>query len=184
MDLGKLRCAPGLAWMLYVDCVVLGDGGSLLDVLSMAVRCALKQLRLPKIIPRTQFKLGTSDLPGGSNVRDFDVTEDPHDFEALDTSDVPVMVTVSFIGTSGELFLLDTAKDEESCCSARVSFALCAGAVCYTQQSGVMGVEPHQLHSALLVARQACDATVASMDRTLDLEATLQRPKVFGSGKQ
>lgn len=175
-DATKLVCAPGLSWTLYVDCLVRGQsGGALLDVLSLAVRAALGSVRLPVVTPHTSALLGNQQRSG----RDFTVTEDPHDFAQLDASDVPVWTTVSFIGSSGDLVVLDTSRAEESCCTAQVAAAFVGTTLCATQQTGTLGVEPAKHAHALSIAQRACEASVESLVSALRAEHVAQRPKVF-----
>lgn len=50
MDLTALCVLGGkTVWQLYVDCLVLNDGGAVLAALSAAARAALAVTRLPKV---------------------------------------------------------------------------------------------------------------------------------------
>lgn len=50
LDLPSLCVIPGKAcWLVYVDALLLNDGGNVLDALSVATRAALALTRVPKV---------------------------------------------------------------------------------------------------------------------------------------
>lgn len=50
LDLKSLCMLPGkTCWVVYVDALLLNDGGNVLDALSIAVRAALALTRIPKV---------------------------------------------------------------------------------------------------------------------------------------
>jgi exosome complex component RRP42 len=50
LDLKSLCVLPGkTCWVVYVDALLLNDGGNVLDALSIAVRAALALTRIPKV---------------------------------------------------------------------------------------------------------------------------------------
>lgn len=50
LDLKSLCLVPGkTCWLVYVDALVLNDGGNVLDALSMAARAALALTRVYKV---------------------------------------------------------------------------------------------------------------------------------------
>lgn len=53
LDLKSLCVLPGkTCWVVYVDALLLNDGGNVLDALSIAVRAALALTRIPKVRAR------------------------------------------------------------------------------------------------------------------------------------
>jgi len=108
-DLSKLCILPGVrCWKLYIDILVsrmllsrilfsdlfdiisthflqiLECGGNLFDAVSMAVKAALYNTRLPRV--------KAAGLDGGAV--DLELSDDPFDCIRLDTSQVPVLVTL------------------------------------------------------------------------------------------
>lgn len=50
LDLKALCVLPGkTCWVVYVDALLLNDGGNVLDALSIAARAALALTRIPKV---------------------------------------------------------------------------------------------------------------------------------------
>jgi len=50
LDLKSLCVLPGkTCWVVYVDALLLNDGGNVLDALSIAARAALALTRIPKV---------------------------------------------------------------------------------------------------------------------------------------
>ncbi len=86
MDYRTLCVLPGqCCWVLYVDVVVLECGGDLFDAIGMAVKAALYNTRIPKVRVEDD----------GEGQEEIEVSDDPHDVVLLDTSYMPLLVTVS-----------------------------------------------------------------------------------------
>jgi len=106
---GSFELAPlvkGKAqWITFVDCVVLGDGGNLQDVLSLASYCALRDARIPQTIMNED---GT----------DFDIVADYGAAQVLDHSTFALTTTSWFV--CGQI-LCDPTQEEEACADCAVS---------------------------------------------------------------
>ncbi len=160
--------ADGLAWTVYVDVVVLGDGGSLLDVCSLAVRAALARVRLPQVTPFRSALL---------NKWDFTVSDDLCDAVPLDVSRVPVMITVSVFGGRA---VLDATGEEQARADAALVAALSAsGQLTFSRLLGRGGMAPQLLFAALATAKEAAAVAIRTLDGALRLEDELQRPKTW-----
>ncbi|ETN62123.1 exosome complex exonuclease rrp42 [Anopheles darlingi] len=94
-------------WKLYVDVLVLECGGNLFDAISLAVKGALYNTRVPRV--------STAMLDGGS--MDLILTDDPFDCERLKVDTVPLLVTVCKIG---EQCVVDPSAEEEECSAVSV----------------------------------------------------------------
>lgn len=92
-------------WKLYVDVLILECGGNLYDAVSLAVKGALFNTRLPKV---------TAAVMDGGSV-DLTLSEDPYDFVKLDVDTVPILITICKIG---EHCIVDPSAEEEVCSSA------------------------------------------------------------------
>ncbi|KAM7283494.1 exosome complex component RRP42 [Ixodes scapularis] len=88
LDLRSLAVVPGQqVWVLYVDILILECGGSLVDAVSVAVKAALYDLKIPKVSV-------TVDENGDPEV---EVSGDPFDVEKLSIENVPCFITLSKI---------------------------------------------------------------------------------------
>lgn len=71
LDLKSLCVLPGkTCWVVYVDALLLNDGGNVLDALSIAARAALALTRIPKVrvtaVLGKQWRLSRlHNMPGG-----------------------------------------------------------------------------------------------------------------------
>lgn len=73
-------------WVIYIDGVVLNDGGNVLDALSYACKAALASTRIPKV-----------DIQMGEDGEEPEISidGDTSSLIQLDASKAPVFVTVS-----------------------------------------------------------------------------------------
>ncbi|KAG4081194.1 hypothetical protein HA402_014642 [Bradysia odoriphaga] len=92
-------------WKLYVDILILECGGNLFDAVSLAVKAALFNTRVPKV---------QAALMDGGTV-DLTLSDDPYDCERLQIDSVPLLVTICKIG---EHCVVDPSAEEEACSSA------------------------------------------------------------------
>lgn len=84
---------------------ILECGGNLYDAVSLAVKGALFNTRLPKV---------TAALMDGGNV-DLALSDDPFDCVRLQVDSIPILVTICKIG---EHCVVDPSAEEEVCSSA------------------------------------------------------------------
>ncbi|CAH2050161.1 unnamed protein product, partial [Iphiclides podalirius] len=89
-------------WKLYVDILILECGGNLCDAVSLAVKAALFNTRLPLV---------KAALMDGGNV-DLQLSDDPYDTKQLDIGCAPLLVTLCKIG---DKCVVDPSAEEESC---------------------------------------------------------------------
>lgn len=103
LDLTKLCIMPRQkCWKMYVDILLLECGGNLYDAVSLAVKAALYDTKIPKI--------KSVDLDG-KNI-DIEIFENVHECQRLDVTNVPIMVTLCKIG---EHCVVDPSNQEELC---------------------------------------------------------------------
>ncbi|XP_045447650.1 exosome complex component RRP42 [Melitaea cinxia] len=102
-DLKQLCILEGKqCWKLYVDILILECGGNLCDAVSLAVKAALFNTRIPFV---------KAALMDGGSV-DFQLSDDPYDCKLLDTGTAPLLVTLCKIG---DKCVVDPSAEEESC---------------------------------------------------------------------
>ncbi|XP_064611102.1 exosome complex component RRP42-like isoform X1 [Liolophura sinensis] len=107
LDLNSLVIIPGQqCWVLYVDIVLLECGGNLFDAVSIAVKAALYNTKIPNVT--------VSEEEGHT---ELEISDDPYDVKRLNVVSSPVLITLSKIGNC---HLVDASQKEESCCLARV----------------------------------------------------------------
>ncbi|XP_055533964.1 exosome complex component RRP42 [Wyeomyia smithii] len=104
--LAKHQC-----WKLYVDILILECGGNLFDAVSLAVKAALYNTKLPRV--------SSAELDGGS--MDIILSDDPYDCERLDVASAPLLVTVCKIG---DHCVVDPSAEEEECSAISVVIGL------------------------------------------------------------
>lgn len=127
IDLRALCVRPGKArWTLTVDAACACDRGSMLDALSVAVRAALADCRLPKV---TMTGVG-SDGEGG----ELEIDDDPEACSRIDVSRCGVVVTTTKIGKHA---VIDATDEEEACADASISVGVDReGTICGEFSSG------------------------------------------------
>lgn len=107
-DLKSLCILPKhQCWKLYVDILILQCSGNLYDTISLAVKCALYNLRIPRV---------NSAILDGGNV-DLVLSDDPSDCDRLSVDSVPILMTICKIG---EHCVIDPSIDEEICSTSNV----------------------------------------------------------------
>lgn len=89
-------------WKLYVDILILECGGNLIDAVSLAVKAALFNTRVPKV---------TASIMDGGSI-ELNLSDDPYDCDRLKIESAPVLVTLCKIG---EFCLVDPSAEEEEC---------------------------------------------------------------------
>jgi len=127
IDLRALCVRPGKArWTLTVDATCACDRGSMLDALSVAVRAALADCKLPKV---TMTGVG-SDGEGG----ELEIDDDPEACSRIDVSRCGLVVTATKIGKHG---VIDATAEEEACADASMSVGVDReGTICGEFSSG------------------------------------------------
>ncbi|XP_065203711.1 exosome complex exonuclease RRP42 [Planococcus citri] len=108
LPLEELCIVPEFScWKLYVDILILECGGNLYDAVSLAVKAALHNLRIPRV---------TGKYIDGANV-DLQLSDDLFDCWKIDVSKAPCLVTLCKIG---EFLIVDPTVEEEACSSGSI----------------------------------------------------------------
>ncbi|XP_071958498.1 exosome complex component RRP42-like [Antedon mediterranea] len=94
-------------WVLYIDVVVLECGGNLFDAVSLGIKAALADARIPKV---------TVQMDDEGN-QEMDVSEDPDDCYRFQTDMVPLLVTINKVN---QKHIIDATIKEEACSLACV----------------------------------------------------------------
>ncbi|CAB4026019.1 Exosome complex component RRP42, partial [Paramuricea clavata] len=140
VDLKSLSITSGQqCWVLYVDALVLECGGNLYDALSMAVKAALHNTRIPNV---------TVSMDEGEV--ELEISDDPFDCSRLDIKNIPLIVTLNKIEHD---FVVDASMEEEFCCDGQLLVAVNGdGNICGIQRLGSSAVEPEMITEMLEAA--------------------------------
>jgi exosome complex component RRP42 len=93
--------------------LVLSADGSALDALSIAIKAALADCKIPKVTAVAG--------PNGGDPTELELDDDPEQCSRLDVSNVPLTVTVSRIG---DAHVVDATADESAVADFAVAFAV------------------------------------------------------------
>ncbi len=116
-DLKSLCILPKhQCWKLYVDILILQCAGNLYDAISLAVKCALYNLRIPRV---------NSAILDGGNV-DLVLSDDLSDCDRLNVESVPVLITTCKIG---DHCIVDPSIEEEICSSSSAVIGVSNGKI-------------------------------------------------------
>ncbi|KAJ3663822.1 hypothetical protein Zmor_008044 [Zophobas morio] len=154
-DLTKLCILKGRkCWKIFVDILLLECGGNLYDAVSIAVKAALWDTRIPLV------KSVTVD---GNNI-DMEVSEELHDCQKLDVTGAPIMVTVCKIG---EQCIVDPSAAEELCSVGALVISVSRNKFSTILQTGSGSLHPQTLLECLQtghkVAQRLHDALIETL---------------------
>ncbi|KAB0796464.1 hypothetical protein PPYR_10525 [Photinus pyralis] len=136
-NLSKLCILKGRkCWKLYVDILLLECGGNLYDAVSLAVKAALWNTDIPRVLAVNL---------DGNNV-EMEVSDNIHECVKLDIVPAPVMVTISKIG---EQCVVDPSAAEEQCATASMVVAVSQDRFTTVLQSGSGSLHPSTLRESL-----------------------------------
>lgn len=165
LDLSALSIVSGkTCWVVYVDVLLLNIGGNLHDAAAAATKAALADARIPRV----------EVVPGEdpTDEPDYEVDDDPAQAQRLDTSGLPLCVTVSQIGPH---CVVDLTAEEELCSSASLQVAInSSGAVCGLTKRRQQGVDPSVLLEMVEVAQRAAARLHAALGDTLAAQQAQQ----------
>ena len=158
IDTRLLSILPGkYAWRIYVDVLVLGDGGSLVDTACAAAVAALTDTRLPRL------RLFRGEADGDW---DLEVDDDPHAGTAIPgIASAPLAVTFTQVGGCS---IVDASCSEEECAQSRAVLGVTrAGRVVYMRADGRAGVEPAHLLECARVGERVAPVLFDRIDAAL-----------------
>ncbi|KAK8770116.1 hypothetical protein V5799_013416 [Amblyomma americanum] len=166
LDLKSLAVIPGQqVWVLYVDVLILECGGSLLDAVSVGVKAALFDLKIPKVSV-------TIDENGEPEI---DVSDDPYDVSKLSVANVPCFITLSKVG---QQFVLDATQEEEACAVGSLAMAVTAGGkVASLFKGGIGSLHPENVMDIIQVGKDIGIALNSAVMKNLELESSSKGEK-------
>ncbi|XP_017778507.1 PREDICTED: exosome complex component RRP42 [Nicrophorus vespilloides] len=154
-DAGKLCILKGSkCWKLYVDILLLECGGNLYDAVSLAVKAALWDTRIPLV---------KSVVVDGNKV-DMEVSDELFDCERLDVTGAPIMVTVCKIG---DQCIVDPTTAEEHCSGGSVVVAVSKSNFSTILQTGGGSLHPMTLLESLKLGQTVAQRLDSTLINTL-----------------
>nr|POE73543.1 gdsl esterase/lipase [Quercus suber] len=153
IDLSSLVVVEGkICWDLYIDCLVVCSDGNLLDALGAAIKAALSNTG----IPRVQVAAGAS----GDEQPEVDISDE--EFLQFDTSDIPVIVTLTKVGRH---YIVDATTEEESQMSSAISISVNRkGHICGLNKRGGAGLDPSIVLDMISVAKHVSEQLMNKLD--------------------
>ncbi|KDP30849.1 hypothetical protein JCGZ_13792 [Jatropha curcas] len=153
IDLSSLVVAEGkVCWDLYIDGLVISSDGNLLDALGAAIKAALSNT----CIPRVHVAAGAS----GDEQPEVDISDE--EFLQFDTSEVPVIVTLTKVGRH---YIVDATSEEESQMTSAVSVSINRkGHICGLTKRGGAGIDPSVISDMISVARHISEQLMNKLD--------------------
>ncbi|KAI8908936.1 ribosomal protein S5 domain 2-type protein [Gorgonomyces haynaldii] len=157
LDLSSLVIIPNqISWQLTIEVLIIEYLGNVLDCCMMAVRGALMDCRIPRVI--------VQETDGSF---DFDLDED-HLVPLKGVEHVPLSVTVNLIGSQ---HVVDCTVLEEQCSSAQLCvFVNDREQVCAMQKLGMGKMNPSALIEMTQIGKQVGTEWIKDMNDFLSRE--------------
>jgi len=144
-----------------VDTLILGDGGNLIDAISLGTRAALRNTKIPKI------NLVPGELDGEM---EFELSDDPLDCTRLEMHNIPICVSLTKIGN---YYVIDPSAEEESCMSMQLTVAVDKdGNFCSMSKSGKGAIDPSGMIEMLQSVKKIGQALLQKIDKILSERET------------
>ncbi|XP_026634701.1 exosome complex component RRP42 isoform X2 [Microtus ochrogaster] len=169
IDLRSLCISPQEhCWVLYVDVLLLECGGNLFDAISIAVKAALFNTRIPRV----------RVLEDEEGSKDIELSDDPYDCMRLSVDNVPCIVTLCKIGCR---HVVDATLQEEACSLASLLVSVTSrGVVTCLRKVGKGSLDPESIFEMMESSKRVGKVLHMSLQSVLHKEESLgpKRPKV------
>ncbi|EHA98639.1 Exosome complex exonuclease RRP42 [Heterocephalus glaber] len=169
VDLQSLCISPREhCWVLYVDVLLLECGGNLFDAISLAVKAALFNTRIPKV----------RVLEDEEGSKDIELSDDPYDCMQLSVENVPCIVTLCKIGCR---HVVDATLQEEACSLASLLVAVTSsGVVTCMRKVGKGSLDPESIFEMMETGKRVGKVQHTTLQDILHKEESLgpRRQKV------
>ncbi|KAJ5067102.1 exosome complex component rrp42 [Anaeramoeba ignava] len=145
-------------WILYIDVLVLRSDGNLFDGVSLAIKAALFNTRIPKV------QVVPGERSGEIEIEVFDEQQS----EKINIKNVPICVTISQV--SG-FVVIDTTVYEELCIDSSLVVAIDSSSNLFgIRKYGNDGIESSSLIEIINLASKAGQNLHARLDSLLQFE--------------
>ena len=164
--------AGAQCWQLRVHAQLVGCDGCPLDAISLGVKAALHNTRVPKAVVAS----GDGGAAGGAQL-DLDLDESLDESVAFDAAALPLYVTLA---TLGEHAVADCTVTERRAAGSALSLALDPqGRVCAVRGGGGFGINLAQLADAMQTARYLATGLLKAAQAAI--EEAAQQAEAAGS---
>ncbi|XP_060799152.1 exosome complex component RRP42 [Neoarius graeffei] len=166
LDLRSLCICPREhCWVLYVDVLLLQCDGNLFDAMSIAIKAALFNTRIPKVHI-------SEDEEGG---KEIELSDDPYDCMRLDVENVPCIVTLCKIG---HRHVVDATLQEKSCSVASLLISVThKGTVTCVRKFGGGSLDPDSIFEMTETGKRVGKMLHAPLMELLQKEERLGRER-------
>ncbi|NXX90886.1 EXOS7 protein, partial [Centropus bengalensis] len=148
-------------WVLYVDVLLLQCGGNLFDAISIAVKAALFNTRIPKV----------RVLEDEEGSKEIELSDDPYDCIRLNVDNVPCIVTLSKIGYR---HVVDATLQEQACCLASLLISVTSkGTFTSMKKVGKGSLDPESIFEMMETAKKVGKSLHVALQKVLDEEESL-----------
>uniref|UniRef100_A0A8C5M5L9 Exosome component 7 n=1 Tax=Leptobrachium leishanense TaxID=445787 RepID=A0A8C5M5L9_9ANUR len=152
-------------WVLYIDVLLLECGGNLFDTISIAVKAALFNARIPKV----------RVLEDEEGAKDFELSDDPYDCMRLNVTNVPCIVTLSRIG---HRHVVDATLQEEACSLASVLVSVTSkGVLTCMRKLGRGSLDPESIFEMIETGKRVAKSLHMSLQSILNQEESLGKKR-------
>ncbi|XP_005999056.1 exosome complex component RRP42 [Latimeria chalumnae] len=169
IDLKSLCISPREhCWILYVDVLLLECGGNLFDAISIAIKAALFNTRIP-IVRVLEEEEGSKEI---------ELSDDPYDCIRLNVENVPCVVTLSKVG---HRHVVDATPQEEACSRASLLISVTSkGTMTCFRKLGGGSLDPESIFEMIETGKRVGKALHTSLQNALNKEESLgnKRQKV------
>uniref|UniRef100_A0A5F9CY57 Exosome component 7 n=1 Tax=Oryctolagus cuniculus TaxID=9986 RepID=A0A5F9CY57_RABIT len=169
LDLKSLCISPREhCWVLYVDVLLLECGGNLFDAISIAVKAALFNTRIPRV----------HVLEDEEGSKEIELSDDPYDCIQLSVENVPCIITLCKIGYR---HVVDATLQEEACSLASLLVSVTnKGVVTCMRKVGKGSLDPESIFEMMETGERVGKALHSSLQSLLHKEESLgpKRQKV------
>ncbi|KAL2080598.1 hypothetical protein ACEWY4_024391 [Coilia grayii] len=169
VDLKSLCISPGEhCWVLYVDVLLLQCDGNLFDAISVAIKAALFNTKIPKV------RIAEEEDGG----KEIELSDDPYDCVRVNVENVPCIVTLCKIG---HRHVVDATLQEKACSVASLLISVThKGLVTCVRKLGGGSLDPESIFEMTETGKRVGKALHAPLMELLQKEESLgsKRQKV------
>lgn len=152
-------------WTLYIDVLLLECGGNLFDTVSIGVKAALFNTRIPKV----------SVLEDDEGTKEIELSDDPYDCMRLNVEGVPCIITLSKIG---HRHVVDATLQEEACSLASVLVAVNSkGTLTCMRKMGKGSLDPESIFEMIETGKRVAKSLHLSLQNVLNQEESVGKKR-------
>uniref|UniRef100_A0A8C7HCD9 Exosome component 7 n=1 Tax=Oncorhynchus kisutch TaxID=8019 RepID=A0A8C7HCD9_ONCKI len=166
VDLKSLCISRGEhCWVLYVDVLLLQCDGNLFDAISVAIKAALFNTKIPKVHI-------SEDEEGG---KEIELSDDPYDCMRLNVENVPCIVTLCKVG---HRHVVDATLQEKACSVASLIISVThKGTVTCVRKVGGGSLDPESIFEMTETGKRVGKALHAPLMELLQEEESLGKKR-------